>query len=169
MHARSALIFAATMLTACMTRPPPSAPEGDGEANPPSVDVAATRDAPAGPMSTTPTDAAVPVSASGEAARQCRMTVIDAEGCTPAEVEALIAPARQSIEECAGAKGGKVVVGVRSRNGKLTFDVEPNASLDPTEKRCILDALSKIPSDAQQRMTGEPRADGFTSHITIEW
>ena len=41
--------------------------------------------------------------------------------------------------------------------------------LDPTEKRCILDALSKIPSDAQQRMTGEPRANGFTSHVTIEW
>lgn len=97
------------------------------------------------------------------------MSVSETEGCTPAEIQALLAPARSSIEECAGATGGKVVIRLRSTNGKLTFDVAPGASLDPTERRCILDALAKIPTDERVRTTGNPEANGFTSLVTIEW
>lgn len=170
MFPRTTLFLASTALVACMTVPPPAAPEGDGVAQGLSA-TEATRDAPVDATPAPPAGTMASVAASSDAsAGQCRMTVSNTENCTPAEIEALIAPARQSIEECAGPKGGKVVVRLRQTNGRLSFDVEPNASLDPTERRCILDALAKIPNaDGELRVNGEPRANGFTSLVTIEW
>jgi len=82
-----------------------------------------------------------------------------------------IALSRQRIEECAGGKSGKIFIHLRSTDGKLTFDVEPHETLDPTERRCILDALAALPAESYPvgSTPGQPRSAGFTSLVTLEW
>lgn len=103
----------------------------------------------------------------------CRLTVTESEGCGDADVEALIAPARPRIEECRGARGGKLRVRVqRTAAGKLAFHVEPGSSLDPRERQCVLDALSTVEAaENKTAWTGGANVPptGFTSHIVIEW
>jgi hypothetical protein len=55
--------------------------------------------------------------------------------------------------------------------GKLSFDLQPGSSLDPTERRCLLDALATLDVDeSAPAWTGlNVRPTGFTSLITIEW
>lgn len=108
----------------------------------------------------------------GPPAPRCRVTVTDAEGCRPQDVEALIAPVRPRMEHCRGESGGKLRVSVRKGAGdKLAFHVEPGSSLDPTEQECVLDALRSIlideSSTAWAGLNVPP--SGFTSLITVEW
>jgi hypothetical protein len=105
-------------------------------------------------------------------APRCRLTVSDSVGCTTGDVETLIAPARPRLERCRNTAGGKIRVRVHSiGGGKLAFDVEPDSSLDPTEKRCVLDSLSTLGIDeSSTAWTGlNVRPTGFTSLLTIEW
>lgn len=99
---------------------------------------------------------------------RCRFSVTNTLGCAPSRVEALIEPIRPRIEACHGSGGGKVRIRVRQADGKLAFEVEPGTSLDPTEKRCVLDALSTI-RDSEQPSGPDVKASGFTSLITVEW
>ncbi|MDB4939338.1 MAG: hypothetical protein JWP87_6310 [Labilithrix sp.] len=139
---------------------PHSAPTTSAAAGPEGAPRAPTgaRNAPAGEGPSAP-------------ASRCRLTVTDTEGCGPRDVEALLAPVRTRLESCRGASGGKLRVRVRKVAGKLAFDVEPGSSLDPTEKQCVLDALSTIHDDeSATAWTGlNVRPTGFTSLITIEW
>jgi hypothetical protein len=102
---------------------------------------------------------------------RCRLTVTNTEGCGPHDVEELLAPARTRLENCRRASGGKLLVRVRKAAGRLAFDLEPGSSLDPTEKQCVLEALSTIHDDeSSTAWTGlNIRPTGFTSLITIEW
>lgn len=105
-------------------------------------------------------------------APRCRLTVTGAEGCAPHDVESLIEPVRPRIEHCRARAGGKLLVRVhRAPGGKLAFDVEPGSSLDPTEKKCVLEALSTLDVDeASTAWTGlNVKPTGFTSLLTIEW
>ena len=116
-----------------------------------------------------------PPSGSGENPRltpaACRLTVSETEGCPPSDVEVLVAPARARIEACRSSSGGKLRVRVRNVAGKLAFEVEPGSSLNPTERKCVLEALTTLREDgASSLSTGATvRPTGFTSLITIEW
>jgi len=102
---------------------------------------------------------------------RCRLTVTETEGCGAQDVEAIVAPVRPRLESCRGAGGGKLRIRVRKAGGKLGFDVEPGPSLDPSQRRCVLDALATINADeSSTAWTGlNVRPTGFTSLITIEW
>jgi hypothetical protein len=68
--------------------------------------------------------------------------------------------------------GGKILVRVqRASTRKLTFNVEPGSSLDPTEKRCVLEALSSVEDDESSNAWAGSNAKptGFTSFVTFEW
>jgi hypothetical protein len=104
--------------------------------------------------------------------RRCRLTVTDTEGCASVDVETLLEPVRPRLERCHGPVGGKLRVRVRrGAMGKLSFDLQPGSSLDPTERRCLLDALATLDVDeSAPAWTGlNVRPTGFTSLITIEW
>lgn len=135
---------------------------------------------PATPAPSRPTTMASPAASSAPLAVQegpprasrCRLTVTDSEGCGPADVEKLIEPVRPRIERCRTTTGGRLIVRVRkAAKGRVAFDLEPGSSLDPTEKRCVLDALASLNIDeSSTAWTGlNIRPTGFTSLITIEW
>ena len=109
--------------------------------------------------------------AEGTPAPRCRLTVTKTEGCEPRDVEVLIAPVRTRVENCRRTSGGKLSIRIRRDAGRLTFEVAPGSSLDPTERQCILDALSTI-RDGESSTDwsgGNARPTGFTSLITLEW
>jgi hypothetical protein len=100
------------------------------------------------------------------------VTVTDTEGCGSGDVEALIAPVRPQIERCRGASGGKLRVRVRkAAGGKLAFGIEPGSSLDPSEQKCVLEALASLDADESSTAWAglNVRPTGFTSLLTIEW
>lgn len=166
MRHRTALLLAGLALSGCMTTPAPSPPNRDAEATVVDAPRAEPRVAPGADE---PLGRSSNVTTSSEPALACRMTVSETEGCVQSDVEKWLEPAHQRIAECSGAKGGKVRVRLRMTGGKLGIDVEPNASLNPTERQCILDALATISADSAPITTGEPRTTGFTSLVTIEW
>lgn len=160
------------VLCACGAPPPP--------ASPPIARTTAAGDegAPRAPRAAgdAPRAAApAPAAADGppRPAPRCRLRVTDTEGCQPNQVEDLVAPVRTRIEHCRGAGGGKLTVRVRREPaGKLAFDVTPATSLDPTERRCVLDALESLnQSESATAWTGGTSVPptGFTSLLTIEW
>ena len=59
----------------------------------------------------------------------------------------------------------------RAPGEKLAFDVAPGSSLDPTEKKCVLEGLSTIVVDESSTAWAglNVRPTGFTSLLTIEW
>lgn len=122
-----------------------------------------------------PPAASPPIATTATGAQRCRLTVTDTEGCQPAEVEALVEPVRARIEHCRGASGGKVTIRVRrdpGARGRLAFDVAPGTSLDPTERKCVLDALNALQeNESSTAWTGGAAIppSGFSSLLTIEW
>lgn len=172
MKLHAASLFAAIVLAGCMTTPLATAPKGVSVADDRSAVAAGTATETSPSADTQPGRySSASVTTPAEAELQCKMTVSETVGCTPADVEAMIAPARQRIEECAGSKSGKILIHLRSADGKLAFDLEPHESLDPTERRCILDALALLPVESYpvQTTPGQPRSTGFTSLVTFEW
>lgn len=158
------------VIGACTPRPPSSPTVVTAASTPahaPGAPYAAS-DAPpkAAPASTT-------VEGPPRAAPRCRLTVTDTEGCEPSQVAAMVSPVRAQIEHCRGASGGKLVVRVRRAPGdKLAFDVAPGTSLDPTEKKCVLDALNSLQqNESSTAWTGGTSIapSGFSSLLTIEW
>jgi len=114
-------------------------------------------------------DSSVPVIDSARHA--ARVHVTDFSGKTSDELGAVFEPALDRLETCRRGSGGKVMVRVKSSAGKTRFDVEPGSSLDPTERRCVLEALSQsnVDEGATLNQGGTVRPTGFTSLITIAW
>ncbi len=106
-------------------------------------------------------------------APRCRLTVTETDNCRPNDVEALVAPVRSRLERCRGASGGKLIVRVRKMpGGTVAFDVAPGTSLDPTERKCALDALNSLQqSESSTAWTGGTSIppSGFSSLLTIDW
>jgi hypothetical protein len=104
--------------------------------------------------------------------QQGSLTVTEADGLGADELDAWIAPAQGRLEPCLSPNGGKVRVRVRDVEGKLAFAIEPGASLDATQRRCVLEALTALQDDGVRSApwTGATiRPTGFTSLLTIEW
>ena len=101
------------------------------------------------------------------------MTVTETDRCKPDEVEALVDPVRSRIEHCRAGRGGKLVVRVKKEpRGKVAFEVAPGTSLDPTERKCALDALNSLQTGESSTLwTGGASVppSGFSSLMTIEW
>jgi hypothetical protein len=99
--------------------------------------------------------------------------VTETDNCRPNDVEDLVAPVRSRLEHCRGATGGKLIVRVkRAPGGKVAFDIAPGTSLDPTERRCALDALNSLQqSESSTAWTGGTSIppSGFSSLLTVEW
>ena len=91
----------------------------------------------------------------------------------PGTAEAsLVEPVRSRVEHCRSTAGGKLVVRVqKAQSGKLAFDVAPGSSLDPMEKKCVLEALSTLDVDESSTAWAglNVKPTGFTSLLTIEW
>jgi hypothetical protein len=91
----------------------------------------------------------------------------------PAAPASLAEPVRARVEHCRSTAGGKLVVRVQrtAPNGKLAFDLAPSSSLDPLEKKCVLDALSKLDIDESSTAWAGLNVPptGFTSLLTVEW
>lgn len=103
---------------------------------------------------------------------RCRPTVADTDGCGAVDLETLLEPVRPRLERCHTGVGGKLRIRVRKGvAGKLAFDVQPDSSLDPTEMKCVLAALSTLDVDESATAWAglSVRPTGFTSLITIEW
>jgi hypothetical protein len=165
-------LVAIIVLCACKAPPPPESPPiarttAAADVGAPRAPLAAA-DAPRAeaPASTV-------VEGPPRPAPRCRLTVTDTEGCQPNQVEDLVAPVRSRIEHCRGAGGGKLTVRVRREPaGKLAFDLTPGTSLDPTERKCVLDALNSLnQNESATAWTGGTSIPptGFTSLLTIEW
>ncbi len=95
---------------------------------------------------------------------------------TPAEEhevgQRIPASARARLEACHSGGPGKLRVRVRSERGRLVFEAEPGSSLDPTERRCVLETLAALRRDdvASTLWSGATvPATGFTPLLTIEW
>lgn len=119
-----------------------------------------------------PTGALVAEGPPAPPAPRCRVSVTETEGCKADQVEALVEPVRARMEKCSGPKGGKLSIRVRQTpTGKLAFDAEPDSSLDPRERQCVLDALNTIQIDPSSMAWMGPSVppSGFTSLLTIEW
>jgi len=91
----------------------------------------------------------------------------------PAAAPSLMEPVRTRVEHCRTTAGGKLLIRVqRAPGGKLAFDVAPGSSLDPTERKCVLEALSTLDIDESSTAWAgglNVRPTGFTSLLTIEW
>ena len=162
-----AVIVAAGFLGACGGGAPPTAPAT------PAPDAASRASTAANGAPAQSSPASTVLEGPPPPAPRCRLTVTNTEGCQPNEVEVLVAPARSRIEHCHAGGAGKLNVRVRrAPGGKLAFDLAPGPSLDPTEKKCVLDALNSLsqnePSTANTGGVSIPPT-GFTSLLTIEW
>lgn len=162
MRATIRFAFAASLVLAC-TAPAPT------RSRPTTT---AADHALSAPLARTGAGNGIPADATPAPAPRCRLSVTDAEGCGPGDVETLIEPVRPRIERCRTGPGGKLRVRVRKAgSGKLAFDVEPGTTLNPAEQQCVLAALSTL--DVNESSTAwaglNVRPTGFTSLITIEW
>lgn len=82
------------------------------------------------------------------------------------------APVLSRLEECHHGGPGKLRVRVRNEAGRVSFEAQPSSTLDPTERKCALQALSALrrddlPSTLWSGATVP--ATGNTPLLTIEW
>jgi hypothetical protein len=79
--------------------------------------------------------------------------------------------ARPHLEACFGPASGKLRVRVfRTPDGKLGVEPEDGFSLDPTEQRCVLQALMVTQDPTAPPWTGATFPPmGSTTLFTLEW
>jgi hypothetical protein len=100
-----------------------------------------------------------------------QLTVAETNGLSPALVTRAYEAAREPLRVCQQAGGGKVNVRIARGEGRFHLDVEPGASLDPTARHCVLEALSTVELEDTAGNMGGPtvKPSGFTSLITVSW
>jgi hypothetical protein len=104
--------------------------------------------------------------------RRVQLTLLDANTSQPLPLQDdRRHEVRARLEPCLGPHGGKLELRLRVVAGRLTADLEPGSSLDPTRMRCVLDALAVIQDDVTRApwtgATAPPT--GFTSLVQIAW
>jgi hypothetical protein len=144
-------ILSVLVSAACVAAPPPKPPEP-----PPTVILKATTPPDVG--STKPRDAV-------------HLEVTEATGLSPALMTQVYQAAREPLQGCRQSGGGKVNVRITREGGVLHLSVEPGASLDPTARHCVLEALSTVDLEETGGNVGGPtvRPSGFTSRISVSW
>ncbi len=97
--------------------------------------------------------------------------VTEANGVPPALVAQAYQAAREPLQSCQQSGGGKVNVRITRQEGRFHLSVEPGASLDPSARHCVLEALSTVELEDTAGNVGGPaiKPSGFTSLITVSW
>jgi hypothetical protein len=115
---------------------------------------------------------ATPIDAGSVVAPEAvHLAVTEATGLPTALVARVYEAAREPLQGCRQAGGGKVDVRITRRDGLFHLSVEPGASLDPSARHCVLEALSTVDLEETGGNVGGPtvRPSGFTSLITVSW
>lgn len=99
------------------------------------------------------------------------LTFTEIRGLTPEQTGITFVPAQERIEECRKSTGGKIVVRLRTENGRVVPDLLPGSSLNPFQQRCVLESLSQtqVPDTANTANGPYIRPTGFTAILTVEW
>jgi hypothetical protein len=99
------------------------------------------------------------------------LEVTEANGLPRELVAHVYEAAREPLQGCRQSGGGKVNVRITRSEGLFHLSVEPGASLDPTARHCVLEALSTVDLEETGGNVGGPtiRPSGFTSLITVSW
>lgn len=120
-----------------------------------------------------PTNASPPGDANaahGAGAAGHHVHVQELRGNEARDLDPALSPTlHRQLEACHGSSGGKLRVRVRREGGRLSFEAEPSASLDPTERACVLDALRRAEVEQALSTGANVPPTGFTSLLTIEW
>jgi hypothetical protein len=166
-HLLCVAVAASTLVVACGGGPAPAHPGNDPNAGALPSPRPAAGDAGAGG------DAARVDPVRGARPPEHHVKIIEATESEEHELTPLIPlGVRTRLEECHPTGGGKLRIRVHREPGKVAFDAEPSAALDPTERRCVLEALSPLRRDdvASTLWSGATvPATGFDSLLTIEW
>jgi hypothetical protein len=99
------------------------------------------------------------------------LEVTEASGLPRELVARVYEAAREPLQGCQQSGGGKVNVRITRHEGLFHLSVEPGASLDPSARHCVLEALSTVDLEETGGNVGGPaiRPSGFTSLITVSW
>ncbi len=148
--------------SACVT-----APDERAAAPAPPFDVPPRAEpAPAASASAAP---AAPAKAAPERS-PVRLFIEESRGAESARLRAMFAPAETAVAECVPGSAGIVRLRITSGAAGARFTFEPNASLDPRRRRCVLEALSTIdPVGVSAGGSPSDRPSGFTALLRIEW
>jgi hypothetical protein len=95
------------------------------------------------------------------------LRVDDASGASREEISELLAPARRSLALCAPLASRSVRAQLTARDGFLVATLDPDTSLEPKLRECILEALSRWdhPDCGQDGVV--PTSSRFTAWLTI--
>jgi hypothetical protein len=98
------------------------------------------------------------------------LVVEQVSGAEPARTRAVLAPAASATEPCRPGAGGVIRLKLSAADGKARYAVEPSTSLDPAQRRCVLEALSTIEIDGiSGDASPSSRPSGFTALFRLEW
>ncbi len=91
------------------------------------------------------------------------------QGPQPAQARAVYSKAGAALQECA-KQGGTIRVSVKGEGERARYSIEPGSALDPSQRRCVLEALSVVDVDSVlQTANPTDRPSNFTGLIRIEW
>src|SRR5262245_7602939 len=62
----------------------------------------------------------------------------------PEAPDTIVQPVTVRLEECRGQTAGKVTARVRYIDGAFHYDIYPSSSLDPLQRDCVYDALTRM-------------------------
>jgi hypothetical protein len=97
---------------------------------------------------------------------------IETEPGAATPLEAALQPARERVARCLPTSSGKLeIVVTRYQGGSVQLSIAPSASLDPTARDCVLEALSTVDIEQAGGSVGGPAIPptGYTSLIRISW
>jgi hypothetical protein len=87
-----------------------------------------------------------------------------------ARTRAAFARATPVLERCAPGAGGIIRLTLTGDRERARYAVQPSTSLGPTERRCVLEALSTVEIEGiSGDASPSARPSGFTAHLRIEW
>ena len=99
-----------------------------------------------------------------------RFEVTGISGAEAAQTHAAFAPLKTRLSECRRG-GGVIRLRLVAGPGRARYTVEPDTTLDPRARRCVLETLSTV--DVEGLATSDPnrtaQPSGFSALFRIEW
>lgn len=162
-----AALGVSSALVGCGGEPPAPAVPPMGIVSGPPPEAPMARAPEAAPRPDIRSDSRSPVPAPA-ALRAAAFEVGQIRGRTSDRIGKMLEPTQERVAACVPGRSGVVRIRVENKNGRTEFSIDPDVELDPTARRCILEALStlQLDSDDPSKRLGTP---GFTSHIVISW
>jgi hypothetical protein len=99
-----------------------------------------------------------------------RFEVAGIEGAEAAQTHAAFASVKDRLAACRRG-GGVIRLRLVAGPGRALYSVEPDTTLDPRARRCVMETLSTVEVDGlgagDPNRTGQP--SGFSALFRIEW